>query len=134
MAIKKLNVVDQTIYDQSGMPGAYLSSKVIYAFNGHPIGYVDTELVWTFRGMPAGWMNDGWLRSLHGSCIGFTRFAQSAPAHRAPITRDPPKTQKRRLPAVGARKAAPHKPAFKSTWSYTPLSTFLEWVRYQAGE
>jgi hypothetical protein len=136
MTITSLNVAEQTIYDRSGHPGAYLSaSRVIYLFDGSPVGYIDKQLIRTFRGMPVGWLIHGWSRSLQGRCVGYTKLAKTGLGPSILVLRPaPPKGTKKTIPGLGARKARPTIPASNAGWSQTPLQIFLSWVQYQAGE
>ena len=136
MTITLIELVENTIYDRSGIPLAYLSgNQVIYRFDGQPVGYVISQRVLTFLGTHVGWLRDGWLRSLHGFCVGFTNAARNAHGPGLPTIRhDPHKAQKRPLPTKNGRKESHDALIIRSTWSHTPLKVYLAWVQYQAGD
>ena len=136
MPIRSVNEIEQTIYDKHGNPLAYIAGDgVIYGFDGACIAYVYRSRVWTFPGQQLGWFDRGWLRTLPGRCVGAADNADTLLGPQlAPRKQSRQKLQRRGVRAIGVRRSEPVKPAFQKRWSKAPLSLFLAWLRYDAGQ
>lgn len=129
--------LERPIYDRHGVPHAYLATDgVIYRFDGVAVAYIHRVGVWTFSGLPTGWFSDGWLRSLAGTCAGFTANASSSlgPPKATNLKRCPQMLARRALHGLGVRGALPVRPAFKTRWCKAPLRLYLAWMQYDAGQ
>ena len=119
--------MDITLYDNSGIPVAYIADDIeIFLFTGEPVAYINAKSIYTYSGIHLGWFDDGWVRDHSGACVLFASDATGSGPTK-PITRARPmQWEKRVKPSKAAREIEQVPSIRKLTWSALSAMEFFE--------
>lgn len=115
-----------SLFDSAGRPVAYISTDdgmTIYMWNGKPVAYLsggNSINIYGFNGEHLGWFDNGIVRDHNGDAVGFMKGAVNMYT-----SYEPYKSYRQYKPYKAYQQYAPYKPYNSSSFSRTPLASFL---------
>lgn len=117
--------MDQTLFDQTGRPVAYLHYDYhgsIFLWSGRAVAYIhENEHVYGINGKHLGWFIDDVVYTNEGTRIGFT--ISTCPVM---TEREPAKAERRPVDQIRPRWKAPPTPKLEFLFSDQDFEAFLE--------
>ena len=114
-----------TFYDKSGTPRCYSEDFThLYDYEGNPLAYINNGWIWSYRGRCLGTLHNNGIVDKTGAYIFFSENSTGGPLK--PLRKLPPlKGLKKLRPLKSLRELTPLKPLAKMSWSNMDSDTFF---------
>lgn len=123
----RTSIADEiSLFDSAGQPVAYIATDddmTIYMWSGEPVAYLsggNSINIYGFNGEHLGWFDNGIIRDHNGDAVGFMKGAVNMYT-----SYEPYKSYRQYKPYKAYQQYAPYKPYNSSSFSRTPLVSFL---------